>query len=71
MKPTKGKEKNMTRYFATHKAVKGILTSGYEAEAEAKERAEWLANTYGGVAKVSANFLGAKVSKYSTSRGWH
>ena len=59
------------RYFANHKVTKQALTSGYETEKEARERAEWLANTYGGVARVSANFVGATVSRYSAKRGWH
>lgn len=61
----------MTRYFANHKVTKDTLTPGFETEAEAKARAEWLANTYGGVAKVAANYVDAPGSKYSAKRGWH
>lgn len=59
------------RYHARHKVTKDILTSGYDTLEEAKARAEWLADTYGGVAKVSANYLEAPVFKYSYSKGWH
>lgn len=63
----------MTRYFAYSDATKKNrpLSSGYDTEAEAMKQAEFLANTYGGVAKVNANYLDAPVKKFSVKRGWH
>jgi len=41
-----------------------------DTEAEARAQAEFLANTYGGVAKVSTN-SGELIAKFSAARGWH
>ena len=62
----------MTRYFANSAATRKhrSLSTGYATEAEARDQAEFLANTYGGVAIVSTN-EGKICGKYSARRGWH
>ena len=62
----------MTRYFANSAATRRhrALTTGYETEAEARAQAEFLADTYGGVAVVGTN-TGIVCGKYSARRGWH
>ena len=59
------------RYFASHKVTKGKLSSGFETKEEARAQAEFLATTYGGVSKVSANTADIAVEKFSAKRGWH
>jgi len=61
----------MTRYFANHKVNKNQISSGFDTLEEAKEQAEFLAETYGGVAKASANVMDATIYKYSAAKGWH
>jgi hypothetical protein len=64
----------MTKYFANSAATRKNrpLTSGFDTEAEARAHAEFLANTYGGVAKVSTNDPDSDfLIKYSANRGWH
>jgi hypothetical protein len=60
----------MTRYFATSAATRKNrpLTTGFETETAARAHAEFLANTYGGVAKVST--AEAVIAQYSAKRGW-
>ena len=60
------------RYFAISAATRRHrpLTTGMETEAEARVQAEFLADTYGGVAKVATN-TGEIVARYSAKRGWH
>lgn len=62
----------MTRYFANSAATRKNrpLTAGMDCEADARTQAEFLANTYGGVAVVSTN-AGDLIAKYSAHRGWH
>ena len=62
----------MTRYFANSAATRknAPLRTGMDTEAEARAQAEFLANTYGGVAKVSTN-AGDLIAKFSAARGWH
>ena len=62
----------MTRYFANSAATRKNrpLTTGMDNEAEARARAEFLAETYGGVARVSNNH-GELLGKFSVKRGWH
>ena len=62
----------MTRYFANSAATRKnrALTTGMDCEADARAQAEFLANTYGGVAMVSTN-AGDLIAKYSVYRGWH
>jgi hypothetical protein len=62
----------MTRYFAFSAATRKNrpLTSGFDTEAAARAQAEFLAKTYGGVAKVADN-SGTLLGKFSEARGWH
>jgi len=63
-----------TRYNATSAATRKNrpLHTGFETEAEARGHAVFLAETYGGVAKVNTNNPDAPViAKYSANRGWH
>jgi len=61
----------MTRFQASSAATRKNrpLSTGFETEAEARSHAEFLADTYGGVAKVTTSV--EVVAKYSTKRGWH
>lgn len=59
------------RYFAYHKVTRGILQTGFDTMDEAKEQAEFLAQTYGGLASVSENRLDAVTERYTVKRGWH
>lgn len=62
----------MTRYFASHKVTKGVMSTGFETFDEAKARAEWLATTYGGIAKASNNDPDNHIVKsYSAKKGWN
>lgn len=58
------------KFAAHHKARAGATGSGYETEAEARAQCEFLASTYGGVAKLTNNREGL-LAKYSAKRGWH
>lgn len=62
----------MTRYFANSAATRKNrpLTTGMDTEADARAQAQFLADTYGGVAQVSSN-KGELIAKYSAKRGWH
>lgn len=62
----------MTRYFAISAATRKNrpLTTGFDTESDARAQAVFLAETYGGVAKVTTN-KGDLVAQYSASRGWH
>ena len=62
----------MTRYFAGSAATRknAPLRTGYTDIDAAKAQAAFLAETYGGVGKVTDN-AGALVAKYSAKRGWH
>jgi hypothetical protein len=64
----------MIRYFANSAATRKNrpLTTGFETEADARAQAEFLAKTYGGVAKVSS-VEGQDVemiAKFSAKKGW-
>lgn len=63
-----------TRWFANSAATKKNrpLTTGFESEKEARAQAEFLANTYGGVAKVTEVTNGdcALIGSFSAKRGW-
>ena len=66
----------MTRYFANSAATRKNrpLTAGFDFEQDARAQAEFLANTYGGTAMVTAFPEGGDVTliaKYSAKRGWH
>jgi hypothetical protein len=65
-------DRQMTRYFANSAATRKNrpLTTGMDTEAAARQQAEFLANTYGGVAQVSNN-SGVLLGKFSAKRGWH
>jgi len=62
----------MTRYFANSAATRKnrSLATGFDTEMAARDQAEFLANTYGGVAKVSTNKGEAK-GAFSAKKGWH
>ena len=62
----------MIRYSANSAATRRHrpLDTGFETEAEARAQAEFLAETYGGVAMVGTN-TGLVCGKYSARRGWH
>lgn len=70
----------MIAYYATSAATKTNrpIGSGFDTEAQARAQAVFLADTYGGVAKVT-RFEGETygngelnlVAKYSAARGWH
>lgn len=59
------------RFFVQHRVAKNRLSTGWLVEAEARDHAVWLAETYGGVSKVTTNQLDGPVSRYSVRRGWH
>jgi hypothetical protein len=70
----------MTAYFATSAATRKHrpIGSGFDTEAKARAQAEFLADTYGGVASVTkreGEIIGActisQIAKYSAKRGWH
>jgi hypothetical protein len=70
----------MITYQATSAATRKNrpIGSGFDTEAQARAQAEFLADTYGGVAKVAkweGEAIGAgtisEIAKYSTARGWH
>lgn len=62
----------MTRYFANSAATRKNrpLSTGFDTEEAARLQAEFLANTYGGVARVSTN-EGVELGRFSAARGWH
>ena len=65
---------SQTRYNATSAATRKNrpLHTGFETETEAREHAVFLAENYGGVAKVNTNNADAPViAKYSAKRGSH
>jgi hypothetical protein len=70
----------MIAYFATSAATRKNrpFGPGFDTETEARAQAEFLADTYGGVARVTkreGDTIGAcaltDVAKYSAHRGWH
>ena len=66
------RENEMTRYFANSAATRKNrpLATGFDTEAGARDQAEFLAMTYGGVARVSTN-TGEAVAQFSAKKGWH
>ncbi len=56
--------------FQTHHKAATSLTTP-KTEAEARDYAEFMANTYGGVAKIYDFDKDAHTAKYSAKKGWH
>ena len=56
-------------YAARNPKVRHGLSTGFDTEEEAREHAEFLSGTYGGVTKVNDN-QGNTLAKYSVARGW-
>jgi hypothetical protein len=61
---------DITRYWVRHKAATSAMSTGFTDLDEAKKHAEWMANTYGGVAQVTSNDLAFRGLAFSAARGW-
>lgn len=56
--------------FQTHHKAGSSLTTP-KTEVEAREYAEFMANTYGGIARIYSFDADAHVAKFSAKKGWH